>query len=559
MNVGNVRVLTFAQAQSGLTIPASKASAVYVVVAANVAGDTGTVPQYTISGDFETQGTQGTQLAQQEVQGPTMRAARSIESPLRPMYTRVGGAFGSTFEEGLRTYERRHLHIPTNPALKQRRSPMLRADYVPAGTVPTVGQRYQFNVPSGNDPCTTFSTVTAQVMKVSTHAILLMDTATINAGFTQATYDSVANEFDTYIYPTEASYYGAPTDIDGNGHVYILYTPVVNLETPDGQAARYGYVGGYTFAGDFFPPTGPPDESCAESNQGEIFYLLAPDPTGHYHNNPFSVSFVEENTRVTMAHELQHAIIDGARFESPVATQFESAWLDEALSSLAEDNVGRVELGYTDLQTLSASDMYHLYQTDSVMFNTFFATNFSRTQLYVQRPDTIGAVVTDNRVESDLAAFGAGWAFVRYVVDWYSNNSPRTLTQALVTGPDTGTANLVQHAGAPLDTLLAHWLVTMYTDNQGISGLPAQYNYKTYNLRDIISDLCSDAQCSNTYLPVHALGNGTNSIMVGIPSTSADYFITSQSTGGARTINIVGQDVTAAVNPFGRLYIIRVQ
>jgi len=259
-----------------------------------------------------------------------------------------------------------------------------------------------------------------------------------------------------------------------------------------------------------------------------------------------------------MAHELQHAISDGIHFENPAVTDFESAWLDEALSSLAEDNVGRAELGYSDLQTLSLTTMRNM---DPNMFATFFGTNFERTQLYAQRPDTVGAVVTDDRVERDLAAFGAGWVFVRYTADWFSNGNPRTLTQALVASVDTGTTNLTTQTGAPLDTLLAHWLVTMYTDGQHIPNLPAQYNYKTYNLRDIVSALCS-GDCSDTthsYLPVMAIGNGTNSTLIGVPSTSADYFITTQSTGQLRTIRVLGTGGTASTDLNGRLYIVRVQ
>ena len=107
---------------------------------------------------------------------------------------------------------------------------------------------------SGNDLCTSYSTVNATVEAVSNYAIILTDNRSLNDGFTKASYDSVAQEFDTYVYPTETGYFGAPTDIDHNGHVFILYTPAVNLLTPPGTATTGGYVGGYTFAGDFFPP-----------------------------------------------------------------------------------------------------------------------------------------------------------------------------------------------------------------------------------------------------------------------------------------------------------------
>jgi hypothetical protein len=428
-----------------------------------------------------------------------------------------------------------------------------------------VGQQFQFNVPGdGNDVCVGYSTVTATVEAVSTDAIIMTDNRALNSGFTTAAYDSMAKEFDTYVYPTETGYFGPPTDIDHNGHVYILFTPAVNELTPPGTADTEGFVGGYTFAGDFFPPVSESLGGCPESNQAEMFYMMVPDSTasgGSVYGNVFSVPFVEQQTRATMAHEFQHAINSGNRYINN--DNFESAWLDEALSSMAEDNVGRAELAsvgqnYGDLTTITLNDVETM---NSDLLNTFFMENFERTQLYATRPDTVGALVTDNREESDLAAFGAGWAFVRYTADWFSNNSPRTLTKAIVAGPDTGQTNLVKHAGAPLDTLLAHWLVTMYTDGQGIPGLAQQYNYRSYNLRDIVSNLCYDETCSEpTYLPVHSIGSGTSSVTIGIPSSSADYFITDQTNGGARTIKLSsGTGGGVAANASGRLYVIRVK
>ena len=266
---------------------------------------------------------------------------------------------------------------------------------------------------------------------------------------------------------------------------------------------------------------------------------------------------------MTMAHEFQHAINAGRRIVSHNRL-IESAWLDEALSSFGEDVVGRAELGIADLQTITLAAAESM---DPTLFNTFFYTNLNRTQSYVLRPDTVGALVTDDRVEQDVAAFGAGWAFLRYVADWYSPASnPRAFTTALVAGPDTGTKNLRTQSGATLDTLLAHWLITMYTDDQPIPALPAQYNYRSYNLRDIISALCPDPNgCTHgvtyqKYLPVDTIGAGTASIPIGIPSSSADYFLTGKFTGGARTIRIDNSGgTTAATYPYGRVYVVRIE
>jgi hypothetical protein len=44
-----------------------------------------------------------------------------------------------------------------------------------------------------------------------------------------------------------------------------------------------------------------------------------------------------------------------------------------------------------------------------------------------------------------------------------------------------------------------------------------------------------------------------------VPSSSTDYFITDETTGGARTVHIVTPgSITAASHPSGRIYVIRV-
>ncbi len=541
MNVGTVRVLTFSQAANGLTIPASSSSAIYVVIAADVAGNTDHVVQYTVNGNLAAPSTLSLPVA-----------STKVPSITRPLYTTIGGRRGAQFEERLRSYERKQLSVTAGHSALLRRQ--LSPGAPRATVVPTLGQQLSFNTinPDSADPCLGPIPVTATVEAVSNHAIVATDNRSLNNGFTPTDYSNIASEFDTYIYPTDVGYYGTPTDIDLNGgHVILLYTPSVNLLTQPDSANTTGFVGGFFFGGDLLPAT-PEPNGCPESNEGEIFYLLTPDPTGQF-GNTFTTSDVRQATRGTVAHEFQHMINAGHRvvLDAP----FESAWLDEGLAHLAEDNVGRAEQGYADLQTVT---LQMAATMDTTIFNAFFAENFTRAQQWALRPDTVGAIVGEAKAEQDLAARGAVWALLRYTLDWFSNNNPRALTQALAAGPDTGTTNLITHA-APLDTLLAHWLITMYTDHQPIPNLPAQYNYKSYELRDIITNSCADLQCSQpTYLPVSSLGNGATTLSVGIPSASADYFIVNETSGAPRTIRVTTAGGGAASDPNGRLYVIRV-
>jgi hypothetical protein len=234
---------------------------------------------------------------------------------------------------------------------------------------------------------------------------------------------------------------------------------------------------------------------------------------------------------------------------------FEVTWLDEGLAHFAEDAVGRAEAGLTDLQTISVSTLNGM---DATLEDAFFIQNLSRGKYYVVRPDTTGPIVSEARAAQNLASRGAEWLLLRYAADWFSNNNPRTFAKALAMGPDTGVTNLTKRIGVPMDTLLAHWLVTLYTDHSGLPGLDAKYNYKSYEMRDLLTRITLEGFDNGTYLPVNALGNGSSTYTVGVPASSAAYFITSLSTGGARTIQVTNTTGTSLASK-GRFYIVRTQ
>jgi hypothetical protein len=546
MAVGDVRVLTFSAASGGLHIPAANASAQYALVVSNVAINSGNTPSYTVRGDRlapQINGPVGDYFP--PISGPTFRAPASEN--LR----------GSLFEASLRRFERDQLPRPggtmTSSSAAADRMPPLPS----RATAPPVGTQLTLKVltPAGfngensvNCSSSGYTTTTGTVRAVGTYAIVVSDNTTPANGFTPSDYQAVANEFDKYTYPTDVSYFGTPTDLDNNGHIIIYYTPAVNKLTPAGQASVSGYVGGFFFAGDLYPTTG--NGGCASSNRGEIFYLLAPDPSGTF-GNAFSTDFVRQVTRGTLAHEFQHMINSGNRFLMPASVPFETTWLDEGLAHFAEGVVGRARAGFGDLQKIDYNTMNAL--PDSVV-QAFFLQNLARAKYYVERPDTTAAIVSQKKAGANLASRGAEWAMLRYLADWFNGNGdPRTLTRKLVAGPDTGTVNLVKSTGAPVDTIFARWLTTMYTDNRAIPNLNPVYNYKSYTMRQLIAGTLVGNEQTSSYLPVKALGNGSTTVSVTVPSSSAAYFLTSLTSSGDRTINI------ASTDPNGRVYIVRTQ
>lgn len=548
MNVGDIRVLTFAQAADGLTIPASLSTAEYAVILGNSNVSTSAVPQYTVAGDW---------LAPNDVQRPLGDLLIPSGATIRPAAPLWRGA---AFEARLRWLERTELPplgghapgvgtaaavLPPSPARAQ---------------IPTVGESLSIKVltPTGFEGtsganCTSsgYTTTTGIVKAVGQHAIVVSDAASPSGGFTTGDFQSIANEFDSIIYPTDVSYFGTPTDLDQNGHIIIYYTPAVNKLTPQGQASVGGYVGGFFFAGDLYDPTSPP-AGCLSSNKAEIFYLLAPDPLGTY-GNRFTTQFVRQVSRGTVAHEFQHMINSGNRYVAGNTVPFEATWLDEGLAHFAESAVGRAAAGLGDLDEIDYTTITTL--PDSIA-SPYFLQNLARAKYYVERPDTTGAIVSHTKAGANLASRGAEWSMLRYAADWFSGGSPRTFTRKLAAGPDTGTVNLAKAAGVPLDTVLAHWLVTLYTDHQRIPGVPPQYNYKSYDYQDLIWGTLIQSESSGSYLPVKPIGNGSTTVQAGVPPSSASYFITSLGNGGARTI-LVKNGSVAATDANGRIYVVR--
>ena len=242
--------------------------------------------------------------------------------------------------------------------------------------------------------------------------------------------DSITQEFDNITYPTDASYYNNPTDIDGNAHVIMLFTGQINKLTP--PMTTGGFVGGFFFAGDLFPPTdqgGGPGSFCPQSNQAEICYLLSLYPTGRFGNVRTSSS-VRQGTRGTIAHEFQHMINAGNRFENPAVSSFEATWLDEGLAHFAEDAVGRVSGGFGDLQTLSFSDVLPCNSPckQANDLNAFFFQNLARLTYWMDKPDQFAPF--SKMADTSLAVRGAAMG-VHPLRGGQFSSATRALTEKL--------------------------------------------------------------------------------------------------------------------------------
>jgi hypothetical protein len=347
-----------------------------------------------------------------------------------------------------------------------------RTNIVP--NTPSVGDLWNLNVASG---CSgTRDDRVGRVVSIGNHVIVVADTTNPPGGFTTAQYDSIRLEFDSLAYPVDTTNFGGPTDLDTNQRVVAFYTRAVNELSPPASSV---IVLGYFTARDLFSaaPT-----SCPRSNEGEIFYMMVPDPTGAVNSNVRTVSQVRGGTVGTMGHELQHLINASRRVyivETPI---FEEVWLNEGLSHIAEElmfyrtSVGLAPRGNIIVTQLTTGPN----ATRRVAaFNTYANPNFGRLRGWLQRPDTAGAFKNTD----GLAVRGVVWAFLRYAAD-RSNGNDAQLWFNLVNSETSGLANLQSTMGVDPLEWTRDFVSAMYADD-AVAGIAPAQQVTSWNFRSL--------------------------------------------------------------------------
>jgi len=278
-----------------------------------------------------------------------------------------------------------------------------------ATSVPAVDSLIALNVDTS--ACAIPDVRTFRVEAVGTKAIILADTTNPANGFTRADYQRFAARFDTLVYPIDVGNFDAPSDIDNNGHVAILFTRAVNELTPPNSDT---FVGGFFYARDLFPRTQSPTfPVCATSNEGEMFYMMVPDPTGVVNGNQFRPGYIDTLTTSILAHEFQHLINAGRRmYVNTAATDFEETWLNEGLSHEAEELLFFRESGYSPRSHLTSASILDSWAHFAPWVSDD-ASNFVNFYYFLSDPANHSPIDANDALETR----GATWAFLRYAMD----------------------------------------------------------------------------------------------------------------------------------------------
>ncbi|HUH11666.1 MAG TPA: IPT/TIG domain-containing protein [Longimicrobiales bacterium] len=413
---------------------------------------------------------------------------------------------------------------------RERAIPRSRALRAPTGDelalltrVPVVGERKKFNVLNKEDR---FTEITAEVQHVSQRAVFYLDLNAPTGGFTSADFQRFGALFDDPIYPTDVRVFGAPSDVDANERITILFTPVVNELTPKGSR---GFVAGFFFAWDLTTNAG--------SNQAEIFYSVVPDPNGQF-GDARTVTRILEVVPPVLAHEFQHMIHYHQKVRLRGGSQ-EALWLSEGLAHMAEDLVGEEFLRRGDVE--SAVD--------------FKQDNFARAALYLQRPDTVSLLAI--KQPGNLGERGAAWLFLLHLMGHYGGED---LITRLTQTTRSSVSNVRAETGQSWMRLLSDWVVANYADDLAAlagTALESRFTYPQVNLRQVLGGR------SSGYPLQPPLQSFQDFVMADtLPASSPDYLLLRVTSTTPRPLNLSFASGSGAGFPAGarpQLTVLRVR
>lgn len=301
-----------------------------------------------------------------------------------------------------------------------------------------------------------YTLVEATLRYEGDHVRLYVDDRDVNR-LPQDECNEIGQTFESQIYANVRQTFGAESDYDGNGRVYILLTRQVNLLT--GQIDDNPQWGG-EYIGGFFNPVDLPIFSwpAGTSNEREIFYGIVPDPNEDFSKVAHTLESTVAAVKPIVAHEFQHminffqrhAVLGGGSSNIPS----EDLWINEGLSHLAED-----VCGFDDQNQARVSLYLHSRQ------HRYFALA------------SLSGLPSGQAVGNSLGERGASYLFMRYLADRWPG-SPEDLVKSIVSGRD----NVVQVTGESYAQVFKDWLATLVLDDSGFSDDP-RYQYTSLNIR----------------------------------------------------------------------------
>ena len=365
-----------------------------------------------------------------------------------------------------------------------------------------------------------FTSVTATLRYVGDRIMVYVDNAAPTSGLSAAQLEGLGNLFDKKLAPAAIATFGSESDIDRNGHVVVLMTPQVNRLTGSADCDTDGFVTGFFYGLDLLA-------SQRNSNKGEIFYALVPDPTGSA-SCRHSVDEVLRLVPSTFIHEFQHMISWNQHVLVRGSSTDEELWLNEGLSHIAEE-VGSLLYENDPSQPRSTADQ--IFPDSS---QGFIVGNYVNGFLYLSQPSDVSLTLFND--DGSLAERGAAFLFLR----WLGDQKGTDIYRRLVATQLSGVANVEDKAGEPFNRLFADFTIAAYSADRlaGVdaNAVPSRYRFLSRDLRRIWQRFW-DTRTSQITRPFPilptALTQGGSVTTTMVPGTALWFALTT--TGTART------------------------
>jgi len=303
------------------------------------------------------------------------------------------------------------------------------------------------------------------VREVGTMAIWLEDIDNPTGGFTTADFQTFDTQFTNDIYDTDVSYFGQPSDIDGNGKVAFVATKETNIQGPAGFVSPLDFLARV---------------DCASSDEGEVVYVWVPDPNGEV-SDTLDLDYARFITPTINAHELVHVIQVGRRLQA--GHSLATLWEMEGQASLGEEIVGHAVEGFGVGQDLDADAAFDFPNTAESYWYFFSFEDMMRyygADYYVDFGTRVPGAPEEctwlARVEDMPCLFtlvnGVPWSLLRWLSDHFGPNfagGEQEFHQSLIDSDLSGFQNLETLVGVPMDSLLAQWAAMLYIDNRTLT------------------------------------------------------------------------------------------
>jgi len=366
-----------------------------------------------------------------------------------------------------------------------------------AATIPAnvqIGNVLSLRVPKFFDQCTQFVTINAVVRAITTHSVFIEDLGNPKGGYAAADFQALSSFFENTVYPTDADYFGTPTDIDHNGRVAIVVTTQVSrLATAyDPGFELFGMVK----SANFFSSS-----VCPSSNEGEIVYLRTPDPAGVSGTTTDDVPTEFINARLLLAHEFTHVIQFGRAMPGNAeGIVLQPNWMTESQATLAEEIVGDRVTGHARGRNYgydvafnfpeSESDWYRGITWLSVYFGLSLDAPPKKPVGAPEQCSFLGLSSEGNNgpcYNNDFVAYNTGFAFLRWLSDQFGSSvagGEKAIQRSIAGSRTLGLGMLAGIVHVPADTLLAQFAAALYVDDR-VPGAATRLTFSSWNLFDI--------------------------------------------------------------------------